>query len=681
MSPMNSSLSGNSGLHPGAGMYAGFATDATARANRRRFRVFLGTLLVALAISLAYTFLRPAEYRATARLDITPAIGSVASVSPRGQVPEGGTDSPKSFLTEVQVLTSRPVLERAAGVLQRAGRDLSPFGPDPIEGIQARLEATPVASTNVVELVVTSAQPELTAPLLNAIIGVYSDYVAEAYRGTSSETLASADDEAKKLEAAVAAKRREVETFRLKYNIVSLERDENAVLARVKNQNIALANANERVATAEGKLRSLTESAAAGKSVVRARDDPTLANLEQRASQAREDMRDLERGYTPEYLAKDPRAIALRTRIAEMDRQVKIQREASQQAALLDAQQDLASAQEAARRLQSQMASDRQQVGEFTARFNEYKSRQDELAELETAYRNVVQRKVKLEASERARMPSIKVLEAAVTPQQPWRPLYWRDAAISVGGSLLLALLAMWLVELFNRPDPQPSVVIAQSLGGLPYTRGPGALLEGEMHAQALPSNTVPMLAQQPTFPRELSVEETAVLLRAADDADRGAIMFLLSGVSPDELVTLRWGDIDIERGMAQLTGGSARNIALPESLRQLLLAQPAHGTEDRVIAAPDRATMRDDLDARLLCAAHDAGLDDASAVTADCLRHTYIAYLLRQGIRFADLAKRVGPLPRATLAQYSILASADRRDPGAEIELTHPAVRTPATS
>lgn len=673
---MNASLDGDSHRHSPSAMYPGFAGEATARANRRRFRVFLGTLLVALAISLSYTFLRPAEYRATARVEITPGVGSVSPIGRAGQPVETPSESPKTFLTEVQVLTSRPVLERAANLVQRAGRDLSSFGPDPVDGIQARLEVNPVASTNVVELIATNAQPELTAPVINAVISVYRDHVMEAYREATKDTLATASEETKKLEAAVAAKRREVEAFRRQHNIVSLERDENAVLARVKNQNIALAAANERVATAEGRLRSLTESAAAGRSVVRARDDPTLANLEQRASQAREEMRDLERSYTPEYLAKDPRVIALRTRIAELDRQVKVQRETSKQAALHEAQQDLASAEEAARRLQRQMTNDRQQVGEFTARFNEYKSRQEELAELETAYRSAVQRKVRFEASERARMPSIKILEAATTPQQPWRPLYWRDAAISGAASLLLALLAMWLVELFNRPEPQPAVVITQSLGALPYARVPGALLAEDLPPQALASQSPRLLSQQPPLPRELSEEQAEKLIRAAGDADRSIIMFLLSGVSRDELVALRWDDVDLKGHVVELAGTAARQIPLSESLRQALGAQPAHGAGDWLIAGADRAAVREDIDTRLLCVAHDAGLDDASDVTADCLRHTYITYLLRQGIKFSELARIVGPLPRAVLAQYSNFSAPERRTPSGEIETTHPALR-----
>jgi len=57
------------------------------QSNRRRLYVFLGTLAVALAASLGYTWLRPAEYRASARLEITPAcrgppLGTCCNVQP-----------------------------------------------------------------------------------------------------------------------------------------------------------------------------------------------------------------------------------------------------------------------------------------------------------------------------------------------------------------------------------------------------------------------------------------------------------------------------------------------------------------------------------------------------------------------------------------------------------------------
>src|SRR5208282_1594370 len=106
----------------------------------------------------------------------------------------------------------------------------------------------------------------------------------------------------------------------------------------VRNLGTSLSAANDRVAAAEGKERALSASAASVKAAIRSRDDPTLADLEQRASKLREELGDLERGFTPDYLAKDPKIIAERARLAELERQIVVQRAAAQQTAILEAQ-------------------------------------------------------------------------------------------------------------------------------------------------------------------------------------------------------------------------------------------------------------------------------------------------------------------------------------------------------
>src|SRR6478736_6567451 len=177
------------------------------QSNRRRLYIFLGTLTLALAASLGYTWLRPAEFRASARLEITPAAGAV----PLGAATTSAPESPRPFLTETQVLTSRPVLELAATRLAHVGQPYPAVGPDLVSDMQSHLEAVPVPNTNVVELIATGPRREVLAPMLNTIIEAYGIHLAEAYRASSAESLMQANEEVKKLDESVAAKRREVE--------------------------------------------------------------------------------------------------------------------------------------------------------------------------------------------------------------------------------------------------------------------------------------------------------------------------------------------------------------------------------------------------------------------------------------------------------------------------------------
>ena len=650
-----------------------FRWASATKSNQRRLRVFLATLIVALGVSLAYTWLRPPEYRASARLDITPGTGSLRSAQAAGDEPM------RPFLTEVQVLSSRPVLEDVAQRLRGTGEDLSAFGSDPVAGMQAHLQASPVADTHVVELSANGNRPALLAPIVNAVVDVYQARLADAYRTSTSETLTRADDEVKKLEETVAAKRRDVEAFRVRNNIVSLEREENDVLSRVRNLSTSLSAAQDKVAAAEGKLKALSASAESGRPV-RSRGDGAVGGLEQRVAQMQEEMRELERGFTPEYLAKDPKVVAERAKLAELERQLVAARAASRQTALSDAQDELANAQAVAARLRADMASSRQDVAQFTARFNEYKSLQAELEGLEKAKADAIQRRAKLEASEQARMPSIRVLEAATPPLAPWRPLYWRDTAIAGGASLVLALLAMWLVELFNRPEPQPSVVLIQPQPGALRYDGPPLQALGERSAQVprVESAEPALLPRQPRFPRELTHDEVAALVQAADPNPRRAILLLLSGVDPDELLALTWRDFDASLGTVRVGGASGREIALGTPLRALLAHQHASDESEPLVAFDKRPASRDSIDAQILGAAHDAALEEPAQVTSACLRHTYLAFLVRQGIRFADLTRLVGPLPAELVGAYSALAPRGTRLGSGEAQIVHPVLRLP---
>ena len=540
-----------------------------------------------------------------------------------------------------------------------------------MSALQSSLTASPAGGTDVVELAATGADAGLVAALVNEVIATYKEQLERAFRDTSGEALAQIDDELTKLAARVAAKRRAVDDFAARHNVVSLEREENQVLSRVRGAGTALNNANEKLAAAEGKLRSLEEAAAQGKSVVRARDNPTLANLEQRASQIREELRELERSYTPEYLAMDARVRAQRARLAELEQQIASQRQLSQQSSLAEAQEEVSSAQETVNRVRQQIAGDRGSVQAFSARFNEYKALREELTQLESLYRDTTQRKARLEAGERARRPSVKVVEAASIPQEPWRPLYLRDAGISVGGSFLLALLVMWLVELFNRHDPQPTILVPQAtaypiggggyIGQLGAPRGGPPALAG-VATPALPAGPSGLLTAQPMLPRELEPAEIGRLLAAATAEARLAALLLLNGLTAEELLALNGDDIDLARREIRLGGVSPRTIALPEPTAALLARlSPTPGAPLLARHGTARPTP-EDLTSDLLCAAHDGGIENPAEVTPAALRHTYLAFLARQGIRLADLVKLVGRLPPEQVAVYGRYAPPGER-------------------
>jgi len=122
-----------------------------------------------LVLGLAYTVMRPAEYQATARLQIIPAAATPATVTQAaGGAPQVETRAAeergsKSFLTEVQVLTSRPLIEEVVGRLTKSGDLPKDIGSDPVDTIQGMLGTETVEGTEVVLLRAAGPQRQFLA--------------------------------------------------------------------------------------------------------------------------------------------------------------------------------------------------------------------------------------------------------------------------------------------------------------------------------------------------------------------------------------------------------------------------------------------------------------------------------------------------------------------------------------
>ena len=171
-------------------------------------------------------------------------------------------------------------------------------------------------------------------------------------------------------------------------------------------------------------------------------------------------------------------------------------------------------------------------------------------------------------------------------------------------------------------------------------------------------------------------------LMRATSDDGHLILTGLLSGLSAEEIVALDWDQIDLDAGTIQVSGESARTLPLNDALRNLIAARRASQPEPAgtLLRSPSGSPLPlDDIRSLVMYAAYDAGLDGAEEVTPRIIRHTYLVYLLRQGIRFADIGRIVGRLPQEELAAYMRFAPSQPRLPLEQIDLVLPALRRPA--
>jgi uncharacterized protein involved in exopolysaccharide biosynthesis len=625
-----------------------------------RARIFFAAFALACLASLAYVFSRPAVYVSSARLQLEAPAG-------QGQIEE--RERTLNLLTAAQALIGNAVLDK---VVQQLGD--SKINPETLRGL---LTAAPISGTNVIELRGEGPDRQLLQRILSAWLDAWRQSQTDARDQSSALALEETRSSVTQLGQDVAAKRRDLEQFRKKFDIVSIERDENQAAARLKGINTAINEARSREVNAESRLKAMTENIAAGRTATGSADRTIVVELEKRASDLRDRMKDLEQEYTSQYLALDPKYKAMRANLTRLEQQIEQEKRTSAGQALHGAEEELASARQTVLRLQEELSARKREAQDFTARFSEHTALASQLLLLEGTYDAEKQRLAALEKEKKGTGPRLTVLSPPSLPDRPASPDYWRDALIAVIGSGLLALSAVWFVEFFQRsgvPRPEP---VAQPIIHISYPP-PGAILDSSLPVLGGSAQRLPETIAQ--FPRELSSPEVYALWAAALPEARLVIAGLLNGFSVEELAALRYRHIEPDVGCVRVPGASNRSVTLRDPLRRLLIERrPADGG-DMPLTNPQGGPLSSaDLEGLITCAACDAGLEEASEVTSDTLRHTYFAYLIRQGARLAEVGEFIGRVPPAAFREYGRLSPPGPGLPLEQIDPVFPALRSTA--
>ena len=577
------------------------------RRHRRPFLVFGGTLVLACAASLAYVYSRSPEYRATARVQIVPAgdIATGTKIAP----------DPQAVVIAAQVLTGRPAVEAALGALDNK----PPLGNDSVGAAQHMLSAKPLAD-GIVEISASGADPLFASQLVNAVIAAYRDSAVSSFEARAGEAIAEAKAAADEAAADAAAKREAVESARAGSDTPALEAKQSAIAANIARLNDSYAAAMQKRTEANARLKALTDAEADGHPIVRAKDQPALDDLERQAAPLRDQLQDLQRRFTPAYLALDANTRSLQARVTDLDSRLKAARRASQAAARQEAEADLASADSEVSRLAAALEDNNRAAGTLDGQLAAFDALQEALDKSQTAERAALDRVAKLEANARDRGPKIQILEQAAPNPIPVRPVYTRDAGIAVAGSLFVSLFSTWL----------GGFVARRREANIGYQRIATPELENYARPLLLQDRgTGPRLVEiEGTVLRELRGDEIAALMKAASDDVRLIAAALLMGMRVDDVVALTWD----EGGAVTIGGDPKRRVRIEEPLLVRL--------RNRAHAEPNTALLRDEsgasltkygIDGILASAADIAGLDHPGEVTAAALERTYTLFVKRR--------------------------------------------------
>ncbi len=404
--------------------------------NRRS--LFLLVFLPLLLISETYIFLQPAIYESQALVLTTAAT----------DIDQTHADAdPEHVNIQKQVLLGQPVLEKTVEALKQ--QQNAP--PPSVNELKALFQVKPVADTNLVQLAAEGKHPQFLQLALDTWIKTYQHIRANYITEITEKATANISAEVSRLEQQLHEKRREIETFRLENNIVSVESTDNEAHARLQGLNNSLNTALEEEAKAKAKLDAIRAAIAEGKAVVPDADSQSLAVLTEKAERLRERLEAQRNQYTDEYIEFHPTLRNLKNQLAELDQKISSKAQVGSTYALQEAENAYGAAHRTVLTIQKQMAEHKQKAADYTNQFAKHKAMQEELVKLEELFQQTKQRLIEIDVKQRQSNPQLDVVDWASLPDKPVKPDYGQEGSIAAIASLAIALLVVWLSDYLNK--------------------------------------------------------------------------------------------------------------------------------------------------------------------------------------------------------------------------------------
>lgn len=611
--------------------------DAGPWFRSHRLLIFAGTCLLSATLGLIYNYSRPPIYQSKATL-LTSAMTAIDKTSAAADI--------QHVAIQRQILLGQELLEKTLERL-KASDQLDPQLQLTVEDIRQALRVDPVAETNLVEMVAEGTHAYTLPMLINTWIDVYTAARAEEVENTIGATRRIVETELQGLRDRIDVARLKLDEFRRNHDITSTGREENEAAARLNGLNKSLNQASEDEVKAKARLDAVRKAIERGQTVVPQESQNSLRHLEQRAQQLRERLAELDKRFTRDYLALQPTLKAIPGQLAKLEAEIQSKRNYGRDIVLDDAEQNYEAARQTAKEIRRQLDDHKKQAAEFTSRFAEHTALKTDLEGLEKLYRETQERLVQIETSHKEKYPQVHVIERAQLSLIPISPHYTRDAFIAVIGSVLFGIFSVWLFEYLTRKQQQQQQQAGITLSGIHMYGNLNPDRPDLPHYPATPieQQETPQALESPEL-RELSDRDLRDLLNAANLKGKQLIALLLSGLTLDEAASLTPGRIDLSRQVIELDAG--RTLPVNPYLMSLF-KQSGHYPA----WLADQAATPEDLAAILHYTVIDAGLSNPKEIDGDAIRHTYIVYLVRQGLRLSELEQVVGRLAPTVISSY----------------------------
>ncbi|WP_166422137.1 hypothetical protein [Paraglaciecola sp. 20A4] len=621
------------------GGYDPLAVQEQKKVQTRRWQVLVGVFLFVLTIANIFIWSRAPEFRSQAIMHFAYTTQNAQELDYIAQ---------QQLSLNQQRLTSNSLLQALSIKLREEHLiDLN------VQQLKEMLSATASETGKIITLQTVGSTPELLKSVLQQWLSLYTSLLERERVSNGSDEILQYQQQLTVLEQKIAQQKQVINEFSQANNIVSSERNDNRIPNKIKGLGISLDEAEEQKTQALAELDSINESLANGQLIERPVDKASIEVNRAAVQELAAELSALSEKYTQEYLQRDPEVVAKQQKFSSLSKDLEQQIADSQLLYLQDSRRNLAVSVSKVNALREQLADFQDQAQDFNQKLEQYRRLDESLKELQSQAQTLKNQLVAQEVS-KPFDAKISILEQPFTPEFPIGPNYWQDTLISIVAAILLAVMALLLFSFIVRQKSLPVggtnfVVMPGQQHGNHYAELQGAE-QAKLGARAQPLQLGEQHAPQTTI-RLLTTAECQSLYNVANKQAKVVISLLLSGVDATELGKITKGDFVHVYTQLQIPGTYARQVKLTKQLA-IIIEQLCEGlqVDDSLWTNP---LSIEDFCQLIINAGHDAELPYPEQLSTEVLRHTYLTYLVSQGVRLNDLEQLSGYLKPADLAKY----------------------------
>jgi succinoglycan biosynthesis transport protein ExoP len=191
------------------------------RVVRKHAWLILACFVVVVGAVIIGTYMQRPVYRAATRALIAPEAPRVVNIQ---EVAPTGGDSAELFQTQIQIVRSRPVVQRVIDSMELLNRkpELGRAG-DPAEEFLRSVSVEPVRNTRLVEIQVEDSDPKLAAEMANALASAYVHQNLELKFGAARDALTWLTAQVQDLKAKVNESELTLQRYREQSGLVAVE--------------------------------------------------------------------------------------------------------------------------------------------------------------------------------------------------------------------------------------------------------------------------------------------------------------------------------------------------------------------------------------------------------------------------------------------------------------------------